>query len=371
MVDGEAHAGNAHGIARKVVAMQRIARATLQGVAAAAGVDKSTASRALRDDPAISLATRERVQQVAALLHYVPNANARRLSQARSHVLAFFTQAFHSPADPSNPFLMELLAAITQEATARQFDILLVSSEAEAYEREVAAFERIIGGNHADGLVLMDLRAQDQRLAHLCARQYPHVLFGRSDEDLRLARRYPYPWVEVDNRLGTRTGMEYLIAEGHRRIAFIGGTERFICDRDRHAGYREALASAGILADPALFMQSDVTEAAGYQLTRQLLTLEQPPTAIVAFSDVMAVGVMRAAQDMVHPVGRDLALIGFDGLGIGKYLMPSLTTLSQPLHQVGQAVVQLLIAQLNGDAVAEPHVLLAPELIIRDSSRTV
>ncbi len=345
---------------------QSVARPTLAEVARRAGVDKSTVSRALRDDSAISAETRARVQQVAAYLHYVPNANARRLSNAQTNVLAFASRAFRRN-DDSDQFLMELLAVITREAVAAHFDVLLCCPEED--ENDLQMYERILGGHHADGIILMDLRRNDPRLDYLCARGYPHVLFGRSDVDIRRARRYPYPWVEVDNRFGVRAGMEHLLALGHTRIAFVGGDfAEYFCVFDRHTGYHEALQSAHIANDPELFLPGPVTEAEGYRLAQHLLGHHQPPTAIFAFGDVMAAGVMRAAHEAGRVVGRDLAVVGFDGLGLGRFLTPSLTTLRQPLQEVGRSLVQLLIAQIQGNTMSDAHVLLCPELEIRAST---
>lgn len=351
---------------KKSFVEQCVARPTLAQVARAAGVDKSTASRALRDDPAISQETRIRVQQVAAHLHYVPNAHARRLSQSQSFVLAVGLKSFdHS--DNADPFLMEMLAAITHAATEAHYDVLLSFSEDDS--QELLTYQRILGGMHADGVILMDMHRNDPRLDYLCAYRYPHVLFGRSEEDLRRAGRYPYPWVEVDNRHGARLGTEHLIDHSHTRIAFIGGGSLdYFSIFDRHHGYRDALQAAHIPFDPALLIPGPVSEAEGYRMTRHLLELPKPPTAIFAFGDVMAAGIMRAARELDYTVGQDLAVIGFDGLGLGSYLSPALTTLRQPLRQVGQSLVISLIAQISDAPAESPHLLLQPELVVRASS---
>jgi DNA-binding LacI/PurR family transcriptional regulator len=346
---------------------QHASRPTLAEIARKAGVNKSTVSRALRDDPAIASKTRLHIQHLAAQLNYVPNASARRLNHARTDTIALVSRALNLDTSGADPFLAELLAGIADEAANHHFDVLL--ARAEEGEHELAVYQRILGGRHADGVILTDLRPNDHRLDYLCRRRYSHVLFGRSDEDLDSARRYPYPWVEVDNRTGARIGTEHLISLGHTRIAFIGGGDTYHWERDRRAGYHDALAQANLPYDPHLCIPSGISQKDGYLLTQRLLAWEEPPTAICAISDVLAVGAMRAARDAGATIGPRFSVIGFDGLGLGAYLTPPLTTLRQPINDVGRMLVQLLIGVLTGTPLAEKHVLLQPELIVRASTR--
>jgi DNA-binding LacI/PurR family transcriptional regulator len=346
---------------------QLVARTTLAEIAQAAGVNKSTASRALRNDPAIGVETQQRIQRLAAQLNYVPNVSARRLNNAQTDTLAIASRALNQSTVGADPFLVELLAGITDEAARQHFDVLL--SRAEEGEYELSFYKRIVGGHHADGFILTDLRPNDPRLDYLSAKRYPHVLFGRPAEDLRDARRYPSPWVEVDNRAGAQKGTEHLISLGHKRIAFIGGGDTFFWERDRRSGYRDALTRAGLPADPALCLPSGLSQEDGYHLTQQLLSQANPPTAIFAISDVLAVGAMRAARDAGKTIGLGFSVMGFDGIGLGAYLTPQLTTLRQPTNEVGQLLVELLIAVIHGQSLAEKHLLLQPELVVRASTR--
>jgi DNA-binding LacI/PurR family transcriptional regulator len=347
-------------------------RPTLAELALAAGVNKSTVSRALRDDHTIGPETRHRIQQMAAEMHYEPNASARRLFHARTDVLAFTAHALSRAGENPDPFLVELLSMIMAEAGERKLDVLLCRSEPGA--NELDPIRRITGGAHADGFILMDLRPNDPRLPYLSGKHFPHVLFGRPAEDIEEARRYPYPWVEVDNRAGARAGTEHLIALGHTRVAFVGCDDTYIYERDRLAGYRDALAAAGIASDATLCTEGGLTQEDGYWLTRRLLAQEEPPTAVFAASDVLAVGAMRAAQEAGLRVGRAFPIMGFDGLGLGTYVTPPLTTLRQPMRTVGRLLVRLLAAELDGTAAAhgqerhEIHHLVQPELVVRAST---
>jgi len=346
---------------------QLVARPTLAQIARAAGVNKSTASRALRGDPAIGVETSQRIQRLAAQLNYVPNASARRLNRAQTDTIALSLRALNLSAGGTDPFLVELLAGITDEAASRHYDVLL--ARAEEGEFELNVYKRILGGHHADGFILTDLRPSDPRLDYLSARRYPHVLFGRPAEELRDARRYPYPWVEVDNRTGARIGVEHLISLGHRRIAFIGGGDTYFWERERRTGYRDGLEKANLPYDPQLCLLSGLSQEDGYALTERLLSQEMPPTAIFAISDVLAVGAMRAASDAGRRVGRSFSVMGFDGVGLGTYLTPPLTSLRQPINYVGHLLVQLLVDLLAGTPLPETHILLQPELMVRASTQ--
>lgn len=339
-------------------------RTTLAELARIASVNKSTASRALRGDSSIGSETRQRIRALADELHYEPNASARRLTHARTEVLAFAAHSFIQGRSEADPFLVELLGAVMREAGEMGFDILLCRPVSES--KEISVYRRIVGGRHADGFILMDLRPHDPRLPYLCEQRFPHVLFGKPDVDADIARSYPYPWVDVDNRLGARMGVEHLIGLGRRRIAFLGGGDSYIAAHDRFTGYLDALAHAGIPFDSTLCATPGASQEDGYRLTRELVARPDPPTAIFAFSDMLAVGAMRAVQDAGLVVGCDMPVVGFDGLGLGAYVTPQLTTLRQPLQQVGALLVQLLIAALKGDP--PQGILLQPELVVRAST---
>lgn len=342
------------------------ARPTLATLARAAGVNKSTASRALRGDAVIALETRTRIQRLAAELNYVPHASARSLTSARTDVIAFTTHSFARGRGTADPFLAELVSAVTIEAAADGMDILLCL--ADPGPDELNAYRRVVGGKHADGFLLMDLRPDDLRLPYLCERGYPHVLFGRPYLDLERSRQYPYPWVEIDNRKGARAAIEHLIALGHSRIALIGCGDEYICEIDRFTGYQDALVAANIPFDSALCTAHAQTQEDGYQLARSLLEQHDPPTAILAVSDIVAVGAVRAIRDLGRIPGQDVSIVGFDGLGLATVVTPELTTVRQPIQQVGKSLVHLLLSELRATPSAERHILLDPELVIRAST---
>ena len=347
---------------------QRMVRPTLLDVARAAGVDKSTASRGLRGDATIGLATRQRLQQVAAHLNYVPNASALHLRQTQTNVLAIMSSLSHQDT-ARDSVLMDLLPIITSAANDQGYDILLFRP-GKTYT-DLQPYERLVGGHYVDGIILVGIEPQDPRLDYLCAKEFPHILYGRSDRDLRQAQRYHHPWVEVDNQQGAFLATEYLLQLGHRRIAFLGTDvttdSQLICVADRHEGYSAALKAGQIAYDPALFVASVTTEEEGHTQTSRLLALPDPPTAIIT-GDAVAFGVMQAAQNVGRTIGQDFAVVGCDGLALGAFMRPTLTTLRLPFAVIGRCLVDLLVQEIQGVEQKERHILVTPELLIRDST---
>jgi LacI family transcriptional regulator len=160
----------------------------------------------------------------------------------------------------------------------------------------------------------------------------------------------------------------HLVERGHRRIGFVAGAPELSLQADRYAGYREGLADANITLDKSLIVNGDLTRAGGYLAGQQLLALPDRPTAIIGINDLTAIGVMRAASEARLVIGQDLAVAGFDGLEDAAHTDPPLTTLNQPVYDIARGVVRMLLTIIGGEAPAEPHILLKPELIIRPST---
>jgi LacI family transcriptional regulator len=160
----------------------------------------------------------------------------------------------------------------------------------------------------------------------------------------------------------------HLVERGHRRIGFVAGAPELSLQADRYAGYREGLADANITLDKSLIVNGDLTRAGGCLAGQQLLALPDRPTAIIGINDLTAIGVMRAASEARLVIGQDLAVAGFDGLEDAAHTDPPLTTLNQPVYDIARGVVRMLLTIIGGEAPAEPHILLKPELIIRPST---
>ncbi len=299
---------------------------TLKDIAQKLNVSITTVSRALAGYSDISPSTRERVQQLAAEMGYVPNMTARQLQKQSTDTIGFIIPT--TGPRFADPFFSEFLAGVGNEATAHGFD-LLVSTRAPG-EEEQKAYARLARSRRVDGFVIVRTRRQDWRIQYLSDLGFPFVAFGRAELDL------DFPYIGMDGRLGIRAVMDHLIGLGHERIAFIAAPPDLYFSHERTLGYQESLMVHGLPFDPRMVVTGDLTQRGGYEATRQLLAVIPQPTAIVASNDTMALGAMSAIQDANLVVGRDIAVTGFDGISQGEHSHPPLTTVAQPVYEIGQ-----------------------------------
>jgi LacI family transcriptional regulator len=334
---------------------------TLQDIADRLGISVSTVSRALAGYSDIAKETRARVLQAAEEMGYRPNISARRLQQQRTETLGFIIPT-HGPRF-SDPFFSELLTGIGNEAAEQEYD-LLVSTRAPGGE-ELKTYKRMVMEQRVDGMLVVRTRQKDARIAYLLKENFPFVAFGRSDLEAS------FPYLDVDSRRGLRHIVQHLIDRGHRRIAYISAPMGLMFASHRLAGYKEALATNGIPFDQGLVIEGELTERSGYAATIQFLSENPRPSAIVACNDLMALGAISAAQKLGLAVGRDLAITGFDDVPLAAHAHPPLTTLRQPIYEIGRRICRMLIGILEEEPLEDRHILLEPELVIRASSTGV
>jgi DNA-binding LacI/PurR family transcriptional regulator len=292
---------------------------------------------------------------------YRPNISARRLQQQRTETLGFVIPT-HGPRF-SDPFFSELLAGIGNEAAEQEYD-LLVSTRASGAE-ELKTYKRMVMEQRVDGMLVVRTRREDARISYLLKERFPFVAFGRSD----LNGNFPY--LDVDSRQGLRQIVQHLIDQGHRHIAYISAPMGLMFASHRLEGYKEALATNGIPFDFGLLIEGELTERSGYAAAMHFLSDNPRPSAIVASNDLMALGAISAARELGLTVGRDLAVTGFDDVPLAAHAHPPLTTVRQPIYEIGRRICRMLIRILEGKPLEERQVLLEPELVIRASSTRV
>jgi LacI family transcriptional regulator len=190
----------------------------------------------------------------------------------------------------------------------------------------------------------------------------PFVTLERTLDDV------DYPSVEVDGQAGIKALVEYLITQGHSRIAYIGASPELTIQAQRYSGFSQGLQEMGVVNQPGLVTEGDLTHQGGYQAAQKLLSSSNPPTAIVCINDVTAIGAIRGAAEQGLIVGRDVAISGFDGIEEGEHTQPSLTTLKQPVYEIAQELVKILLAEIDGIPLASRRIQLQPELILRAST---
>jgi DNA-binding LacI/PurR family transcriptional regulator len=251
---------------------------------------------------------------------------------------------------------------MAQAAEARGFHILTFTQP--AGDKRWLPYQELALTGRVDGFILSETNRDDPRVEYLLNHDFPFVAFGRANED------WDFPYVDVDNTGGVRIAVEHLIQRQHRRIAVIAWPEDSLTGQYRLQGYLEAMSDAGLPVDADWVIRTEHVEARGREAMRRLLALppDRRPTAVVTMSDLMAIGAMNALHEVGLWPGRDVAVVGFDDTPMAQYLHPPLTTIRQPIAEVGERVVHMLLALIQGEPLAERRVLLPPRLIIRESS---
>ena len=335
--------------------------ATIKDVAKLAGVSIATVSYVINDTVPVSEATRKRVWAAIRELGYRPNATARNLKAGRSRLIGYSWAPI--PPDQLNPVLDEFLHTLVQMASEADYHILPFPCSPD--QVQVEAYEELVYTGRVDGFIVSDTNFDDWRIAYFMDIGFPFVAFGRANEE------WDFPYVDVDGAAGIRMATEHLLAQGHRRIGLIGWPEDSLTGNYRLQGYLEAMEGAGIPVDPDWVVRGEHSAQFGRAAAGQLLDLpaERRPTAIVALSDLMAIGAMAEVQARGLEVGRDVAITGFDDSPMARYLHPPLTSLRQPIREIGQKVVEMVLRLIKGEELEECHVLLPPKLIVRESSR--
>ncbi len=337
-------------------------RPTLDSVARLAQVSRQTVSNVLNAPHLVRPATLERVQAVIDRLGYRPHRAARTLRTRRSQLLAI---RMHQPgAGGAGAILDSFLHALTTRAQQSDQRVMLFAADDDA--GEIAAYDELITDHDVDAFVLTGTHLGDARTAWLTERKAAFVTFGRP-----WGTTATHAWVDVDGQAGMFTATEHLIAAGHRRIAFIGWPEGSGVGDDRAAGWRNACHQAGLSTD-GLLRRVEGSWHRGRAAGAELLDLADPPTAIVCVADSIALGVWSELGARGLRPGPDVAVIGFDDSDAAQLV--GLSSLAQPVDDVARTCVQLLnqvLAETAPKTSPPEPVLLAPRLVVRESSRSV
>jgi DNA-binding LacI/PurR family transcriptional regulator len=303
----------------------------------------------------VSEATRRRVTRAIRRLQYRPNALARGLVTRRSHSIGLVI------ADVVNPFFPPLVRGVEDAAAARGYNVILCDTDEDpARERAVIS---ILLQKQVDGLILCASRTPTSFLKGLADGGVPLVLVNRVLAHRRAAA------VVLDGAEGGRRATAHLLSLGHRRIAYLAGPVASFSHRTRLQGYREALVAQRVSFDPALVTGGGVASIAlGREAMAALLALTRPPTGVVAFDDLMAIGALEALRQRGARVPEDVAVVGFDDIDLAAYLDPPLTSVAQPKNEMGKLATNRLLDMVEAAAPPRPRVItLTPELVIRRS----
>jgi LacI family transcriptional regulator len=330
---------------------------TIEHIASLAGVSRSTVSRVLNNQPGVKQRVRERVIQVIQDHNYSPKVAARHLASARSDSIGVLIPR-SAAASLHDPFIAAMIQALFESSAQQGYFAMVAMVTA---DRETGFYDRILRGRNFDGVIMFSSDIDDPILPLLIKDGGPLVLIGR----------HPYfenvAWVDVENREGANEAVSHLISLGHRRIGLINGQLQMESALARRDGYKQALLEHGLAIDSDLMVEGFYSQPAAYQAMHALLDLPQPPTAIFAASDGMAVGALNAIRDRGLRVPDDVAVVGYDDLTLADQSTPPLTTVRQPVQEMSEHAVRLLIEQIRGDGGAG-SVRLSAKLIVREST---
>ncbi|MEU9623501.1 MULTISPECIES: LacI family DNA-binding transcriptional regulator [unclassified Streptomyces] len=333
-------------------------RPTLEEVAARAGVGRGTASRVINGSPRVSAQTREAVEAAVAELGYVPNRAARALAGNRTDAVALVvpepeTRFF------AEPYFSDIVRGVGAALADTDMQLLLTLVGSDRERRRLAQY---LTAHRVDGVLLVSVHADDPLPDLLEQLGMPAVMSGRRSASEPLAA------VDSDNFGGARAAVGHLISRGRRSIATITGRLDVYGARRRLDGYREAVAAAGLGPDEQLIAPADFSEEGGAQAMRDLLARRPDVDAVFAASDVMAAGARQVLREAGRRIPDDVALIGFDDSAVARHMDPALTSVRQPIEEMGRTMARVLLQEIAGENQERPQIVLPTELVVRDSS---
>jgi LacI family transcriptional regulator len=332
---------------------KRFGNATIIDVAREAGVSFSTVSRVVNNNKHVKAETRERVLNAMMRLGYVVNQQARSLAGGRSQVIGLLVP------DVGNGYIGEIIRGVDEELAAAQYELMLYTTHRRRTKESV--YVATLARGLADGLLLVVPDDPGAYLDSLAQQNFPYVLVDHQGINEAC------PAVGATNWQGGYAATTYLIEMGHRRIGFITGNMRLGSAVDRLAAYRAALTDHGIGFDPELVVEGDFQQPSGYQGASALLALADRPTAIFASNDIMAFGAMEAVHSHNLRIPEDVSVLGFDDIPQAGHVHPGLTTIRQPLEQMGRLATQMLLKKIGDPDFAGERIELATTLVIRES----
>ncbi len=310
---------------------------TMAELAIKCGYSKATVSRALSDDPRVKAETKELILEMAAQYNYQPHMVASNLARRCTKTIGLmFPKAPRTIADP---FFLEYLHGVSETLFEHGFSLLMAQVHRQPVTQTIA---QLVAHSRVDGIILTEPLLEDARIEMLKESGVPFAFLGSTVHE-------EVSWVDGDNRGGAFEAVHLLGALGHDSIATITGEPGLVSTEKRLAGYYDALSSLGLEARAELVWPGNFTRQGGYEAVRSHLAqiTKGEVTAIFACNDLMAIGAIQALSEVGLRIPADISVIGFDGIEVGQYLTPPLTTVEQPVFRLGQEVARVLLGQIQ------------------------
>lgn len=332
--------------------------ATMDDIAKLAGVSKTTVSRVLSGNPnGASKATREKIKTIAKELDYTPNLLARGVATSKTKTIGVIIP------DITNPFFAELIKSIESNANKKGYIVFIGTTELSPEKEEKYLLNFIC--KRVDGIILTSVVNRDSSVHGIIAKhRIPYVLL---DRDVRMTGLCA--GVFIDNKYSVYKACAYLLNNGNRKIAYLSGPLEFSTSIERIEGYQIALEENGIKVDRDLIREGNYTLESGYQAVKALDFERKEYTALLAANDTMALGAMAAIQELGYRVPEEVEVIGFDNIFFSEISNPPLTTVAQPIEDMGKYASDLLFRMIRGEKIKKRTICLEAKLIRRRSTK--
>jgi len=325
---------------------------TIRTIAKRANVSHTTVSRALNGSPLVKEVTRHRIQQLADELGYVPNLNAKGLVEKHSFLIGVFFSELENGTSPS--FLVDVINR-AREALPSGYSLSLDSIEALSKSNGISR-------QQYDGAIVVSQSKQDDSFVeNLIKRHLPVVVLNRQIDRQDISNFAP------NDYLGVKQILEYAIRMGHEKFGLIAGASGFVSAADRQQAFDDVMRDQQVISKASWRKDGNYLPESGYNAMREILSSADMPTCVFAMNDDMAVGAMRACQDLGYRVPNDISIIGYDDMSYAQYLIPRLTTVHKPTDEIVRAGVEALTKQLAAQTISIERRIIDPTVIVRDS----
>lgn len=327
---------------------------TMRDVAERAGVSVTTVSHVVNETRPVSDELRERVLAAMDELGYQPNRLARSLRRRETHTIGMIVP------DSANPFFAEVARGIEDTSFEQGYNVILCNSDGDLAKELL--YTNVLAEKQVDGILFVAAGESSEHIRALQVRRMPLVVVDRDIPGVTVDS------VLTDNGYGGWLATRHLIDLGHRRIGCITGPSDVTPSAERVTGYWRALSQSGISVDGGLVVRGDFQYAGGYQAVHQLLSMDDPPTAIFACNDLMAIGAISAALKLGRKVPTNLSVVGFDDVRLASFANPPLTTIAQPKYEMGVMAATMLLERMHDRDMPPRRQMLATSLLIRQST---
>lgn len=333
--------------------------ASIKDVARAAGVSVSTVSRIINNSPLISDETRERALKVMKELNYVPNSMAQGLSNQQAFTVALLVN-IEDTKSFSNPFFYEMMHGIETVVYKRGLCLIIANSQS---LNKGDMLNWLISGKRTQGVILPSSLMDLQLVKELKKIKFPFVTVGEP-----VGIREPIDWVDINNFQGGQQAVEHLLAQGYKNIAFIGGSQNEVFNKNRLSGYKSALISKGLECKQEYIQEGNSSKNDGFETMRRLLGLPQPPDAVICSDNVLCMGAMKAVKNANLLIPDDVGVLSFDNFPIAELLEPSLTTVDIDVFELGVQAANILFKLIDNPEARQQQSLISTCIEEREST---